>query len=58
MTEEEKNVETQKTMLKVWKKRLNSKYFRDALMEFTEFKTIKHAKVFQLVFYLFGVRNW
>lgn len=58
MTEEEKGIETQKTLLKVWKKRLGSKYFREALMEFAELKTVKHAKVFQLAFYLFGVRNW
>lgn len=58
MTEEEKNIGQQKTLLKVMKDRLSSKYFSKALMEFAELKIVKHAKVFQLAFYLFGVRNW
>jgi hypothetical protein len=58
MTEEERNIEISKALLKVVRERLQSEYFITALEEFREYRIVRHERVFQLAFYLFGVRKW
>jgi hypothetical protein len=58
MSEEERNIELSKATLKVIRERLLSEYFVTALEEFREYRIVRHERVFQLAFYLFGVRKW
>ena len=58
ITEEEQNIETLKAELQVYRDRLNTEYFQEALKEFKDYKVVKLLRVFQMAFYLFGVRNW
>lgn len=57
-SEEERNIETLKSTLQVLRDRLLTDYFKETLLEFKDYKVIKYARVFQMAFYLFGVRKW
>jgi len=35
-----------------------TEYFQEALREFKDYKVVKNLRVFQMAFYLFGIRNW
>lgn len=43
------------SILKVLKARLLEEYFQNQLYEFKNFRLLKHMRVFQLIFYMFGV---